>query len=735
MTHAIAASTGASGSIGKSLFAGVDVCELAGLILTPQARRPRFDHDVWVFDLADAHRMMGENEKRWDFTAIVRPGWRVLAKELMLALLAPAHPAVAVLPHAHRARLSPRTCRKHLQVLTRWLNWLHERSVGSLREVTQDHCDEFLQAAFTRRDVHGQPTARSNTPGAVAASVWVVQLISLYGDLFSQDRYGPGFTPWDGQTANIVAGHHRRGENRTPPVPAEILQPLLAASLFLVQVVGPHLPELLSAFRAAPAPAHDGGSAPPGALSDAAIATITANLTDRIREGAPLLRLPDAVAADRIKKGWRPDDPLLSLNMRSLAQLVGYNGLRLEHVDQIRPQLEQAAAALGIEHLWGRVAALVDGADGGGPRPWTRPVGYLEIRGLHAAVMTACIVVTAAAVSGMRTSELMELRVGCCQPAQTVSGGGQRFRLSGKVIKGRKFGGEHDEWVVISEAADAVALVERLTDAVDGQPLFGCLTFHLRYRRFRNWINSDAGRHLGLAPIPAGPVSLSMLRRTLAQELARRPAGLLATKIQLKHISTVTSEGYANRPGGSQALFHGEVQQLEEQHHLQLTIAAFRDFQSGVLPAGPGARSLIDTFRRVDAELVAEPAAPTVLDNERRIENLLRAQAGTLHVGAANYCWFQDPSKALCLRLAGTTTATRPLIGLCDSARCPQATHHPCHRPVWADQAATLEDFILSPRTPRGEQARLRLEHERTSRVLATIDAANPAQPTESPCP
>ena len=62
-------------------------------------------------------------------------------------------------------------------------------------------------------------------------------------------------------------------------------------------------------------------------------------------------------------------------------------------------------------------------------------------------------------------------------------------------------------------------------------------------------------------------------------------------------------------------------------------------------------------------------------------------------------------------------------------------THHPCRRPVWADQAAVLTDLITNPRTPRGEQARLRLEHERTSQVLATIDAANPVQPTESPCP
>jgi hypothetical protein len=220
---------------------------------------------------------------------------------------------------------------------------------------------------------------------------------------------------------------------------------------------------------------------------------------------------------------------------------------------------------LGVEHAWGRNAASVPGADGEQPRPWTLPVSYHEIRGLVTAVRTACLILTAAA-SGMRTSELLELRVGCRRPPRTVTGGGQRFRLASKVIKGRQFGGEDDEWVVVAEAK------------------------------------------------------------------------------------------------------------------------------------------------------------PSVLDTDRRIENLLRAQAASLHVGPANYCWFRDPSKALCLRLAGTMQATRPLIGLCDSARCPQATHHACHRPIWAEQAATFQAFLGNPRVPAGEKPRLRREHDRVQRVLDAID-------------
>ncbi|GAB2790433.1 hypothetical protein [Amycolatopsis magusensis] len=278
--------------------------------------------------------------------------------------------------------------------------------------------------------------------------------------------------------------------------------------------------------------------------------------------------------------------------------------------------------------------------------------------------------------------------------------------------------------IAVASAA-AFALAERLHGGGTGEPVFGAMVFHTSYPRLRNWINGPAGQRLGLTPIPAGPLNLRMLRRTLAQELAQRPGGLLAAKIHLKHVSTATTEGYANRPGGSQALFHAEVQELEEEHHLRLTIDAFRQFQAGQLPAGLGARDLTATFTHIDNALRdSAPAEPTVLDTDRRIENLLRAQAASLHVGPANYCWFRDPSKALCLRLAGTTEATRPLIGLCDSARCPQVTHHACHRPIWAEQAATFQAFLGNPRVPTGEKTRLRREHDRVQRVLDSIDEA-----------
>ena len=85
-----------------------------------------------------------------------------------------------------------------------------------------------------------------------------------------------------------------------------------------------------------------------------------------------------------------------------------------------------------------------------------------------------------------------------------------------------------------------------------------------------------------------------------------------------------------------------------------------------------------------------------------------------LHLGTSNYCWFADPSRALCLKLAGTPAGDKPLIGMCDSARCPQATHHPCHRPVWAEHAENTKTFLGQlGRAQKTERARLQAEYDR----------------------
>ena len=696
----------------RSPFSGHPVHRLIGLEMNPTARPPLFDEPVWnLTGIANSAAQLKPSQLLFDFTVIPHPAWQLVARELMIALLCPAHPQVTTLPMARRTPLHPNTCRSRLFHLVPWLRWLAEQDVTSLRQVTQEHCDRYLQHLHDRRP----------SRATVMHNVLAIKDIALYGELFTADSYQPGFMPWQNRGANIVAGFSPRGENTTQPVPPELLNPGLHAALFLVQTVGPHLVGLLEQIQAARRRSPITAVPPRGELRDL--------ITGHIQQGRPLPQLDPRRLAYRLSTGWHHKDPLLHVSFGELALAMSTKQFTAKIIEEMRPLLEHAVSVVGVQPAWARDAALVAAADGTRTVAWTEPLTAHGADQLAAMVFTACLFVTAA-VSGMRSSELMELTTGSCTEPRELQPGLFRFALSSKRIKSEQWGGVPDEWIVIEPAYRAVELATRLAvfdttrDPADPR-VFGRFAFASRLRAFRNWIAGPAAARLGLQPIPAGPITISMLRRTLALELGHRPHGLLAAKTHLKHISVATTEGYTRRPGGAQARFHTEVTAAETAHKTQLAAASYRDYQKGKLPAGPGARALIDAFQHIDAQLdQQERTPPTVVAADRHIELLLKKKAATLHVQVANYCWFTDPGQALCLKLAGTPTATTPLAGLCDAARCPQATFHPQHREVWAGCADTTATFLRNPRLPAGEAARLGAEHARAQRVVEAIDAA-----------
>ncbi|MET9544236.1 integrase [Streptomyces sp. NPDC006627] len=664
--------------------------------------------------MADKARSVRAYELVWDFSAIINTSWRVAAKEVLLALLAPHHESVMACSLALRKFRSPRTCRRFLNRFTEWFNWLTREGVTSLEGVTQEHCDRFIDEQQWRLPEPGEPRQQV-VPETLAESVRVVQLLTLYGELLSTDSYRAGFVPWNGRsTLEIVGVKWLRG-NRTPVAPDHILQPLLATCLYLVNEVGPHLAAVAEQMRAAAA---EGKELPYGNV------THVPALREAIRQmraaGEPL---PEGVVTKR-----RTSEELGILNRLAwhhLAHRVGARDLSSAHLrPHIVPPLIKLATTVGFAGPWARQAPTIPRNDDSQPVPWTGPLTDNQVDSLIANVLTACLVVTCA-LTGMRNSELVELNVGCRRTTQVA--GRMRYRLAGRLIKGKGMGGVPDEWMVIEEVHRTVGLAERLTGKPAGSALYGEIALSMRLKRLRQWLEETGNRERwGLPVIPNGPISARMLRRTLALSIAERPGGLLAAKIALKHISVATTEGYAARPGGSQRLFLAEAEEAEEEVHLRLTIEAFHEMKAGRQPAGPGARSLIEAFQHVDAQLQeAARHNPKVLQDDRHLEGLLSKQAKTLHVGPANFCWFRDPSKALCLKLAGTPDATKPLIGMCDSARCPQATHHQRHRPVWIGQVTTISAFVESPRVAKGEKQRLLPERDRAQRVVSEIDAAS----------
>ena len=702
---------------GASPFRGLDLCAAIGLRVRLGGRGPAFEQDVWNFaDASDLAAYMAKPHKRWNFGAIRNPVWRVVAKEYLVALLVPSHDAVCELPAAYRvARTVPGCVNKHYELI-RWFNWLTDQGITELGQVSEHLCEVYI--AERRR---GDGKSLGDRRSTVNSAVQVISGLVQYHALFSADRLPAGFLPFGGKAAAAVAGLKTPIENSTPVVPDDVLQPVLAAALYVVDVLGPHVVELNTHMRAErarirtlPEPRNPG------------MGLLRAAIEQRVVDGRPFSRIPHQVEQIVRRTPAQPDGPLADLSLRDVAIDAGFGHFRTEWLTQLRPALERAVPLVGVEEPLGRDAAAVARADGRGDVAWTVPLSDRHARALTDVVRTACLLVIAAA-TGMRSSELFELTLGCRLPPEEKAPGMRRYRLAGKVIKHRGYGGEADEWVVVAEVHRAVALAEQLLgeDVEPGMLLFGRTSFKNTYGTFRRWVSGPAGDRLGLAPIPDRKVELRMLRRTLAVGIAYRPGGLLAAKLALKHISVVTTEGYAGRPGGVQAKFLAEVGKEEQKRNLDVLIEEMTNYRNGIRPSGPHAKNLLEFFDTVDGKLTDEQrAAPKIVVTVQELRGMLSKRAKTLHLGVANYCWFTDPSKALCLRLAGTPDADKPLIGMCDSARCPQATHHPCHRQVWAQAVESTTVFLGNlSRGQKAEKSRLGADLARAKRVLAEIDA------------
>jgi hypothetical protein len=504
-----------SAALPYSVFAGEDVCAAAGLAVYGTGPHPQFDENVWDFTgVIGLPRYLARHARILSFAEILNPRWRALAKEFIFARLAPDHPAVRELAHAYRTPVLMATVNGRLIRLTGWLNWLTEQGVDSLGDVTQQHCAAYLELRKKVRDKHGV-VIRDSSPGYRMEVVAVIQELGYYTELFSADGYVPSFRPWGRRTAYSVAGIVRLAGNKTPPLSNDVFQPLVAAALYVVEVLAPHVIELQQQLQEMVPNRPGRNGKRPGWKVEVGQA-----IDRHVQEGEQFDVALDHVVSQRLADGWAPDDPLLRVNLISLAHETGRHAFYSTWLPALRGRLEEAVRDVGMAKRWGRAAALVERADGRGSVPWTLPMNTTEARLQLSRARTACVIALAA-LTGMRKSELAELTHDCRQPPEQLGEGRLRYRLKGKVIKGRGLGGEHDQWVTIKQAYDTAGVAASLADPVKNSGhLFKSLSFYTPYEWFLTWVNGPEGRRLGLAPIPEEPVSLRMLRRSLAVEMA-----------------------------------------------------------------------------------------------------------------------------------------------------------------------------------------------------------------------
>lgn len=288
----------------------LDVLAVLGARLNQEpSPRPRFGDDTWDLScIADLPAYRNAGAARLDWGRIVDPVWRICAKEVGLGLLAPRVGLDRRLATARRRPMPAHVLGRHLGLWQAWFAWLAAHGVARLAQVNQAHCDAWLVG---RLEEVGRPT--------VQAEVGALRCFADYRALLSVDAYPAGFYPWPGHSAAQVAGARREGENRTPVIPDEVFGPLLAASLFLVQVAGPDIVAARAEWRRlqVPAPRRSG--------LDQRLAQY---LGDLATEGRRLPELhPVHLAHQRARGLFDDGDPLAPLNLRLVERHIGaYSG-------------------------------------------------------------------------------------------------------------------------------------------------------------------------------------------------------------------------------------------------------------------------------------------------------------------------------------------------------------------------------------------------------------------------
>jgi integrase len=660
---------------GESRHVAADAVVLADLPLRPgAAATTRFGDDVW--DLTAGHLAAARKRVCVHLERLVDPESRVAVKDLIYMRL---RTRVSAKQPAWTVGAAAAAAGRLLTLATA----LREQHGATLLTVTPPQLDAWLRAE----------RERGVDPRTTATHIAALRLLHIHR---ARLTFALPYLPWGRRASTLVAGAtDNNPENTTPRIPEAVVGPLVQWALRYVDDYGPEICRAVVDERAvvpgvaADQPRHERAARLVAWLRAegrgfwARTRYDTENyspLHDRLPtpEGEPplvvraLLRalaMPEAAGAAR------------RLANDEAAVRVLRDGLRELGTDVGRSRRERRGA-LAVAAGAGLVGRVLDHAI------------------IH--LVTACYVVVAY-LSGMRDSELHSLRADCDRVQRDADGVVVRYKVAGRVYKGRAPGGDEATWVVVEPVHRAIATLAGLRHAL-GMPADGPLLFdtqrrgrdnrNLRAKRMADRLNEFVARCNELAAgggetPPSIPrhqgarwhLTTRQFRRTLAWYIANRPFGTVAGAIQYKHVEVGIFEGYG---GTSESGFGSEVWAEKELANLGLLENMYEDFERGVDPVGPHAPQLRQVFEAVRAE--AFRFAGRVLADDDRVRDLLRQKGKHLHVGLLNDCHF-DPAKAMCLRRDATAPtapdASAPRFSLCRPGVCSNSILRAEHVPAW----------------------------------------------------
>jgi len=335
-------------------------------------------------------------------------------------------------------------------------------------------------------------------------------------------------------------------------------------------------------------------------------------------------------------------------------------------------------------------------------------------------LQTACFVLIAFS-TGMRISEVLSLREGCCE-IQASAGEADLVWLRSRVFKMQGVpDGREARWIGGSVCARAVDVLERLTRPTREQTkvdsLWVPIPSLIRKPRDPGPLKGDTIRYrlevfvamLGLKDPAGGPSHLHphMFRRTFARHVVRHDTtNLLALKEHFKHVSLSMTDHYV----GSDLELWALMMEEEE----KLSFESFDKALRAERLAGPGGVRLkrkIDSAiaeGRIQREFRGEAGAHL---RKQMIRDLVESGQRIYPCAASNFCWFR-PESALC------TGGDHPLLKRCNPGACMNSIITPKHKPHWEKIRSDCEDLMALKPQAEPYQKALRDLHAVSSTIL-----------------
>lgn len=679
----------------------------------------RYADDSW--DLGPA--VFRENARRCHYTAHFHTVADAGVRETLRALL---YARLNVDLQGHRMKLPPASLRQAFNRVRRFLEFVHSKTGAvDLGRVEQSLLDAYARQLQSDRN---------------RSAVVVGQLLEPIYDLHAYRKHLPNggiaFEPWPGRSAGTVAGARQTRENRTPRIPETVVEPLLAWSLRYVSTFAPDIfaarveLDRLEAHRAALI-AEDADIPRPERRARQR-ARITACIEKRRQDGRGIPIWSTAhngtTRSDPITGAITPAINMQLLHLHAGVDAVADPAMHLQLSGGASDIVEAAIAELGVE-VGGMDTPISVIPETG--LPW-RPRFDIKTLMHEERMLQAAAYIVCAYLTGMRDCEVQAMQRGCLVIARSEDGVIERHRVRSTAYKARTAGGAPEQWVTIAPVAEAIAVLERLTEraaAARGvDTLWPVLSLksstksHIsaeivrQLNAFRDHLNDLFGSPDAPA-IPPGPngaqwrITTRQFRRTIAWHIANRPFGTIAGMIQYKHASVAAFEGYA---GASASGFRAEVEQQRSLGQIDDILVYFDDRRLGAQPSGPAGPRIA---RSLDAAAESIGELPAMIADRDRLRTLLGSLARTLYVGSLADCFF-DPATALCLKHTGVAQAASPVTTMCQPTRCPNACITRRHKPAWEQAAVQARSLLREKRLPNLQRVALQQDLERITEVL-----------------